>query len=117
MEEIDLFHIKVFKKPKQCFSIIYKVEKDITKSCFVPVEDYREVLWKPGINPQWLSVALEWQQKSLDLAREYVFLKLQKANVSGDYSFSVGWDWNHSEYKYDKFTNNVLDLLMKEDGD
>lgn len=115
MKKLDIFHIKVFKKPKKCFSIIYKVEKKIQNSHFVRIEDYKDILWRPGIDPQWLDVALEWQKQSLDLARKYVFLKLQKASISSDYSFSVGWDWNISEYKNDEFTNNVINLVMQEE--
>ncbi len=55
---MDLLHMKIFTKPRQCYSIIYKIEAEANNSHFVSVENYREYLWKPGLDPTWIDIVL-----------------------------------------------------------
>jgi hypothetical protein len=110
-KNMDIFHIKVFKKPKKIFSVLYSIESNLPDSHFIKVDDCLNFLDRPGMNPSWLDKVLEIQKDDLALARKYVFNKIKKANQLPNYQISIGFDWDVSNFQYDKFINNVITLV------
>ncbi len=103
---MDLLHIRIFKRPKQCYSIIYKIEDEANNSRFVSVENYREYLWKPGIDPTWINIVLNLQKLNPNQAKQYVLDELKKCK-----GIDVGFSWSHSDYSHDAFVDQVLMLV------
>ena len=108
---MELFHIKIFKKPRKIFSVIYSVEPDIIKSHFARIEDHIGFLDRPGINPPWLDKVLEIQKSDLNLARKYVLKVIENEIREHNSQISVGFDWDHSEFKYDAFMSSALKFV------
>lgn len=107
---MDLFHIKLFSKQKKITSIVYLVETDISKSRFINVEDYKNFLDRPGINPLWLDKVLEIQQSDLIRARQYVLKVIENEVHKNNSDISTGFSWDQSEYRYDEFMSSVLNF-------
>ncbi|HAT9649155.1 TPA: hypothetical protein JBD48_15770 [Legionella pneumophila subsp. pneumophila] len=107
---MDLFHIKIFKKPKQVFSVVYSIQTNPYDSHFIPVERCHSFLDRPGVNPAWIDEALLIQDTDLNEARVYVFNKVYEENKQHGGLIKFGWEWGCSQYQNDSFVKALLEL-------
>lgn len=107
---MDLLHIKIFNYPKKIISVVYSVEPRFRLSHFVRVDDYKTVLDRPGADPSWLTNVLDIQKQDLRLAREYALKEIRNEMGANNRHISVGFEWDQSGYRCDKFMNQVLRL-------
>ncbi|HDV5710757.1 TPA: hypothetical protein RJD49_002468 [Legionella pneumophila] len=107
---MDLFHIKIFKKPKQVLSVVYSIQTNPYDSHFIPVERCHSFLYRPGVNPEWIDEAILIQDVDLNEARIYVFNKIYEESKQHSVSIKLGWEWGNSQYQNDSFVNALLEL-------
>lgn len=107
---MDLFHIKIFKKHKQVFSVVYSIQKNPHDSHFIPIEKCYSFLDRPGVNPAWMKDAFLTQNIDLNEARIDVFNKIHEENKEHGGSIKLEWNWSNSQYQHDSFVNALLEL-------
>lgn len=107
---MDLFHIKVLKKHKKVFSIIYSIQINPHESHFIPIEKCHSFLDRPGVNPVWMDEAFLIQKIDLSEARIYVFNKIHDENKEHGGLIKLEWGWSKAQYQHDSFVNALLEL-------
>ena len=105
---MDLFHIKIFKKPKIVFSVVYSIQPNQHDSHFIPVAKCHHFLDRPGVNPIWINDALLLQDMDINEARIYVFNKIKEEHKQYNALIKLGWEWSQSQYQNDSFVNALL---------